>query len=146
MRHALSVDLHTSCPPPPLNDGSSASNFETLISAVWPSSDEVRLRLRLKVIGWISDTDISLSSDITEATFSSADPLRDTHNSPNLTFWIFKTPFKVLLSLFYFYILLMKKQILFFFFLPSRMPAARGVNGLPSSRPSLFEFPCFVLR
>lgn len=64
------TDLHSSCPH--LNDVFSASNFETLISAVWPSSDEARLRPRLKVIGWISDTDISLSSGITEATSAAA--------------------------------------------------------------------------
>lgn len=63
-------DLHSSCPH--LNDVFPASNFETLISAVWPSSDEARLRQRLRVIGWISDTDISLSSGITEATSAAA--------------------------------------------------------------------------
>lgn len=58
--------------PTPLVTHLQPAIFSTLISAVWPSSDEVCLTRRLKVIGWISDADISLSSDITEAASEAA--------------------------------------------------------------------------
>lgn len=114
-------------PASPPSDVSSASNFQTLISAVWPSSDEACLRRRLKVIGWISDTDISLSSGITEATSAAAgtggphahrqtpSEVHTTHQTwlPGLS----KHPFEVLFSLFSFYAFNEKKYLLFCFLL-----------------------------
>lgn len=68
------------CPPPPPPPGPLArlfllrqhvfcQQFPTLIFAIWPSSYEVCLGWWLKVMGWISEPDISLSSDITGGTF-----------------------------------------------------------------------------
>lgn len=137
------TDLHSSCPH--LNDVFSASNFETLISAVWPSSDEARLRRRLRVIGWISDADISLSSGITEATSAAAGKggvrphaHRLTPSEirippvQNLTSWIFKTLFLKMCFPYLVSILLMKKKRKTCFF-SSRTLAPRGVNGFPLS-------------